>query len=172
LHKESVAGRILRGSGKATSGENLRQVISDAGARLNAIDKAVRTRRAQERLENEPALDPSLLPAINPLLDLLLLEGVYPSISLDIGFRERLRKSSLFYSKDADKFPNLDMLQTILVDILNPIAFDVDSGISSQVQDRILTELIIANFDLTFSPAREKTVQVASKSRLDHIWRG
>jgi hypothetical protein len=141
-------------------------VISDAGAHLKAIDNAVRT----GELGSTAALDISLLSAINPLLDILVLEGVYPSVSLEIGLRDRLRKSSLLYSKDCDKFPDLDMLQTILYTI-DPMVFN-SSGISSQVRDRILTDLIIANFDLAFSPAREQSVQDASRQRLDRLLKG
>ncbi len=145
-------------------------MISDAGAHLIAIDNAVRTGKGAGKPESTAALDTSLLSAINPLLDILVLEGVYPSISLEMGFRDRLRKSSLLYSKESDKFPDLDMLQTVL-HITDLIVFD-NSGIASQVRDRIITDLIIANFDLAFSPAREKSVQDASKQRLDRLLNG
>jgi hypothetical protein len=145
-------------------------VISDAGAHLIAIDNAVRTRKGAGKPGSTAALDTSLLAAINPLLDILVLEGVYPSISLEIGFRDRLRNSSLLYSKESDRFPDLDMLQTVL-HITDLIVFD-NSGIASQVRDRILADLIIANFDLAFSPAREKSVQDASKQRLDRLLDG
>jgi len=171
LPKESAAERILRASGKATSLENIRRAVSDAGAHLKAIDKDVRARRAAGR-EAGPALDTSLLSAINPLVDLLVLEGVYPSISLEIGFRDRLRKSSFLYNKETSKFPDLDMLQPVLVDILDPIVIDVDSGISSQVRNRALTDLIVANFDLACSPARDESTQDASRKRLDRILQG
>jgi hypothetical protein len=168
--QETASERILRSSNKAPSVENVRQVISDAGAHLKAIDEAVKIRTAKSA-EGGPALETSLLAAINPLLDLLVIEGVYPSISLQIGFRDRLGKTQLVYNKD-EKFPDLDILQTVLVDILDPIVSDAESGISSQVRDRILTDLIVANFDLTFSPERENSVQDASKQRLDRMLKG
>jgi hypothetical protein len=170
--KETAAERILGETGKATSEESLRQIISDACAHLIAIDQAVRARRAEDKAENDPALDAALLSVVNPLLDLLVLEGVYPSISPNVGFRNRLKKQSLLYNKDSGEFPNLNMLQTVLVNTLNAIAFDEDSGFSSQVRSRILTDLIIGNFDLAFSPARDKPSQIASKLRLDHILDG
>src|SRR4051812_19235577 len=106
LLKESAAGRILHASSKAITIDNARQVISDAASHLKSIDKHVKTRG----FENGPALDTSLLSVVNPLLDILVLEGVYPSISPEIGFRDRLKKRSLLYNKDSDRFPHLDML--------------------------------------------------------------
>jgi hypothetical protein len=145
--------------------------VSDAGAHLKAIDRALRARRAAGQ-ENGLALDTSLLSAVNPLVDMLVLEGVYPSISPEIGFRDRLQKGSLLYRNESDNFLDLDMLQTVLVEILDPMVLDVDSEISAQVRNRALTDLIVANFDLACSPERDKSTQHASKQRLDSILGG
>jgi hypothetical protein len=143
--------------------------LSDAAGHLQAIDKAVKNRAAAGP---GPALDTALLSAVNPLVDLLVLEGVYPSITLENGFPDRLRKRSLLYGQGAGKFRDLDMLQAVLVETLDPIVLDVESGISSQVRGRVLANLIVANFDLTYSPARKKLTQDASQKLLDQILRG
>lgn len=97
---------------------------------------------------------------MNALLDLVVLEGIYPSVSSGIGIPvERRLKSTL-----KGEFTTRSLRETsggrpedqrLLIHIINslcPISLSRE-GLASSIQERMSVDLIAAVGELAFSPA-------------------
>ncbi|KAL8909525.1 MAG: hypothetical protein Q9207_000205 [Kuettlingeria erythrocarpa] len=96
---------------------------------------------------------------IHALLDITVLEGIYPSLSSGVGVPvERRLKSALkgfttrSLSAASGGKPGDRQLLTDIVECLSPISFS-RIGLSMSVQDRTSVDLLAATGELAFSPA-------------------
>jgi hypothetical protein len=117
------------------------------------------------------ALDTGVMAQVFPLLDLILLEGVYPSLSKGVGYPRERQKRSLLCNRGCMSFPDLHVLDDVLA-ILNPLVFTSTGGIHQQVQDSILLDVIAANADLAYSPLREDGLRLVSSKSLSMYLQG
>lgn len=98
-------------------------------------------------------IDHHVMTQVWPLLDLVLLEGVYPSLSKGVGFPLERQKRSLVCNRTCISFPDLKVASQI-IPILNHIVFKSEAGLHRQLQDSILLDLTAAIGDFAFSPSR------------------
>ncbi|KAL8935607.1 MAG: hypothetical protein Q9211_004613 [Gyalolechia sp. 1 TL-2023] len=121
---------------------------------------------------------------VDALLDLLVLEGVYFSLSPGVGVPvERRLKSALsggFSTRPLDKAsggrPGDQQLLTDIIDSLHPV-FLSRKGLAPSINQRMFADLIAAAGELAFSPSLEATTRqrftlifnefIASKSAMD-----
>jgi hypothetical protein len=103
------------------------------------------------------------------LLDLILLEGVYPSLAPGVGIQPERQTRSRLCNKYAKPPKDLNILIPILYETLNGIAFGEEGGIKSLVRDRVLIELIAALADVAFSPSRDDFTRQTALERLNRL---
>jgi hypothetical protein len=125
--------------------EARRQVIREACSHLVAIHEAVVA--DQTKSSRPESYDSSLLGAVYNLLDLLILEGVYPSLPAGVGSpEERRAKSLLWRANDLTYSPiDLGVLPFVLKDALNLVAAKYNVGIEPMQRHNALKELIAIN---------------------------
>jgi hypothetical protein len=125
--------------------EARRQVIRKACSHLVAIHEAV----AEDQIKSTKpeTYDSSLLAAVYNLLDLLMLEGLYPSLPSGVGSpKERRAKSLLWRANDPTYSPSdLGVLPLVLKDALNLVAAKYNVGIEPMQRHNALQELIATN---------------------------
>jgi hypothetical protein len=146
-----------------------KRIIIEACTRLENIQNAMRS--APPPKGPRIALDTGVMAQIFPLLDLILLEGVYPSLSKGVGYPRERQKRSLVCNRSCMSFPDLNTLDDVLV-ILNPLVFTSTGGIHQQVQDSILLDVIAANADLAYSPLREDALRLVASKLLSTYLQG
>ncbi|KAL8931094.1 MAG: hypothetical protein Q9208_000197 [Pyrenodesmia sp. 3 TL-2023] len=132
--------------GKALS--SIRDLHASCGDGSNGVGQheAVASQRSQK--------------VVDGLLDLLVLEGIYPSLSPGVGVPvERRLKSALKggfttrpLSEASGGKADDQQLLTDIVECLSPISLS-RVGLSTSVQDRTFVDLIAATGELAFSPA-------------------
>jgi hypothetical protein len=123
-----------------------RQVIQEACVLLKSINEAVTA--DQTDAGSTGAYDSSLLSAVYNLLDLLILEGIYPALPVGVGSPvERRAKSLLFRKPDPSYVPPTDLgvVGLVLADTLDAIASKFEAGIEPMQRHRVLNDLIAAN---------------------------
>lgn len=109
--------------------------------------------------QSEAATNQRSQKAVDALLDLVVLEGIYPSLSFGVGIPvERRLKSALkggfttrSLSKVSDERSEDQELLTRIVKCLCPISLS-KKGLGSSIQDRMSVDLIAAAGELAFSP--------------------
>jgi hypothetical protein len=129
-----------------------RQVIEEACQLLNTINEAVTA--DQNDAGSKPAYDSTLLGAVYNLLDLLILEAIYPALPVGVGSPiERRAKSLLYRNPDPSYVPpkDLGVVQLVLTDTLDVIASQFEVGIEPMQRHRVLADLIAANVWLAWS---------------------
>jgi hypothetical protein len=114
-------------------------------------------------------VDTNQISVLHPLLDLIIIEGVYPSLSPGVGFPAERQKRSLLCDREAKSFPDLGCLDVIILETLNPICFSETDGLGVQIRDRLLVDLVAANADLSFSPVRDQMNKSTAKIELYKI---
>jgi hypothetical protein len=134
---------------------NRRQIIEEACSLLMSIHNAVAA--DQNNTGSSQAYDSTLLGGVYNLLDLLVLEGVYPALPVGVGSPVERRAKSLLYRKpDLSYIPpkDLGLVKFILEDTLNVIASAFDIGIEPMQRHRVLNDLIAANVWLAWSEGK------------------
>ncbi len=140
----------------------------DAQRRRDVISKALSNIRDLHALcgdgphavaQQEAAANQKSQKIIDALLDLVVLEGIYPSLSSGIGVPvERRLKSALkgfttrSLSAASGGKPEDRQLLNDIVECLSPISL-TRNGLSTSVQDRTSVDLLAATGELAYSPA-------------------
>jgi len=136
--------------------EARRQVLKKAGSLLLHIHHAVATEaQTQDPNSNQLAFDSSLYSAIMGLVDLLTVEGIYPSLPKDAVSVAERRKKSLLFPNAATQSPLTDDLRVsdqILGEVFDPIILGQEQGVQFLLRERFLSDVIIGNANLAYSP--------------------
>jgi hypothetical protein len=152
-------------------------VVSKALDILSAIHNAFVTPLTHQDLVQEPQVkveNPALEDAkrrqmIHALLDLISLEGIYPSLSSGIGIPLQQRVISVLpagviakqTSVPASSVPHDEALLNRIMKVLLGITLDDKDSIQPIIRGRILSDIISGTADLAFNPN-----VVASKSKV------
>ncbi|KAF2433894.1 hypothetical protein EJ08DRAFT_657603 [Tothia fuscella] len=126
-----------------------RGVIQEACTLLIAVHKAVLA--DQSSSSKQPAYNSTLLSAVYNLLDILILEGIYPSLPKNVGSPVERRAKCLLYRKpDPAYIPirDLSVLPYVVREALNPIAANYDVGIEPMLRHKALGDLVAGNLCL------------------------
>jgi hypothetical protein len=148
---------------KETNLNHRRLVVIEACSKLKSIHDA--TSMTSELKEPRFMIDTGVMSQVFPLLDLILLEGVYPSLSKGVGFPRERQKRSTVCNRSCVSFLDLKVMHEVLA-VLNPIVFNSAGGIHPQFQDSFLLDMIAANADLAYSPLREIDERLSSSKSL------
>jgi hypothetical protein len=149
---EKIATASASPSDTEIDDEARREVILKGCRLFISIHDAVSA--DQERPGSKPSYDSNLLGVVYNLLDLLILEGVYPQLPAGIGSPVERRAKSLLYSKPDPVYTppkSLGVIGFVLKDTLNSIAANFDVGIEPMQRHRVLIDLIAGNAYLAHS---------------------
>jgi hypothetical protein len=133
--------------------ESRKLVILAACDHLTALHYAIRNEESSNSIQIQ-VVDPSILRTAQDLLDMIVIEGLYPSLSPKVGLLEDRIKRSHLYSSITANFPDLGVLNEVFSQTLCSIVFDKGPGLSRIVRERHAIDILAANVDLAFSPAR------------------
>ncbi|KAF2842235.1 hypothetical protein M501DRAFT_948560 [Patellaria atrata CBS 101060] len=136
-------------NGDETSGRTL--VLSQALELLQDIHNAIKEEKANPYRILLPTGEPSS--AIFQLLDLLVLEGIIPFLSLGVAVQRRPTTALPWISLSPPQ--DLDVDEGILrltIDGLLAISRETDSGLEPVLRDRIIADLIAGSAELSFFP--------------------
>lgn len=97
---------------------------------------------------------------LHALLDLISLEGIYPSLSSGVGIPLQQRVISVLpagvIAKQAQQpgnsFPHNEALLGRIMEVLSSILFDARQSIQPVIRGRILSDIISGLSDLAFNP--------------------
>jgi hypothetical protein len=153
----------------SVSDDTLRRVVLDACSHLKAIHNTLTADERHGKAYTSTVLDTGLVSVVYRLLDLILLEGVYPSLAPGVGIQPERQKRSRLCNKYAKPQKDLNVLIPILYETLNDIAFGEEGGIKSLVRDRVLIDVIAAHADVAFSPSRDSLARQTALERLNHL---
>lgn len=126
--------------------EGWEKVIEEAGVLLLSIHKAILA--DQNQSPGRQVYDSTLLNTVYNLLDLLILDGVYPALPVGVGSPLERRTKCLLFRKPDPTYTSpkdLGIIASILNNTLNVIAADVDRGIEPMQRGRVLNDLIAGN---------------------------
>jgi hypothetical protein len=120
-----------------------RGVLQEASRLLESLDEAV----AFDQKSDGPkqAYDSRLLGAVYNLLDVLVLEGIFPSLPAGVGNVVERRTKSLLYRKPDPSYvspPCGEGLLDMALVALDEITATPDSGIENILRHRILADMI------------------------------
>jgi hypothetical protein len=88
-------------------------------------------------------------------------------LSQNVGPQQERQKKSAFYKNLAISLPNLDILDNVLGRTLKKIAFNSSKGLTRVIRDRHFIDIIAADIDLAYSPARPKDVKQKANESLE-----
>jgi hypothetical protein len=150
---ESIAAKLANTKEEANlSLATRRGILLKANRLLESLNEAVAF--DQKRDGPKQAYDSRLLGAVYNLLDVLVLEGVYPALPPGVGNPLERRAKCLLYRKPDSSYvspPNGDGLIEIAIDALDGITAHPDAGIEPILRHRVLSDLIVGNAWLSHS---------------------
>lgn len=121
---------------------------------LESIHKAIISETSsQDGDQHNVTFDSSLYSAVMVLVDLLTLEGIYPSLPQGVVSPPERRKKSLLYTKvppQAALSEDLQFSNHILRHTFNPILLDKQQGVQPFLRERIISDIVIGNANLAF----------------------
>lgn len=112
-------------------------------------------------------MDTSLVSTVHNILDIVIIEGLYPYLSGNVGPQNERRKKSAFYQNLKINLPNLDLVDTVLWKTLKTVTFDLPKGLSRVVRDRHLIDIIAAEIDLAYAPRNNDILQVKARTAFE-----
>jgi hypothetical protein len=126
--------------------ETRRAVLREASRLLESINQAVIFDQSSDGPKQ--AYDSRLLGAVYNLLDVLVLEGIYPSLPPGVGNVVERRTKSLLYREPDPSYvsppPGEGLIDSALK-ALDYIVATPDSGIENIIRHRSLAEMIAGN---------------------------
>lgn len=137
---DSISQRLLKP--RPLDDEARLELLGRAGNLLQSLHNALKYEQAQTHGQ---AYDSSLLLALYKLIDFLLLDGLYPSLSQDVGMLKERWSKSLFHKKSDPSYMPIDgndQTRLVLLQIFDPILKDFDEGVEPLVRHRALSDLI------------------------------
>jgi hypothetical protein len=146
--------------------EKLRATLQEACIHLKALHHTIQLQDNSIDTQLE-VLDTALVRIVHDLLDVIVIEGLYPSLSPNVGPQQERHKKSLFYHALAISLPNLELVDTILWKTLRHIAFDSSKGLTRVIRDRHLIDIIAAEVDLAHSPTRLAVIKQNASEMLE-----
>ncbi|OQE00687.1 hypothetical protein PENVUL_c047G04374 [Penicillium vulpinum] len=113
-----------------------------------------------EEVEDSLSEDAKRRRMLHALLDLISLEGIYPSLSSGVGIPLQQRVISVLpagvIAKQAQTFtssvPHNEPLLRRIIDVLVDILFDPRPSLQTIIRGRILSDIISGTSDLAFNP--------------------
>ena len=111
--------------------------------------------QAQDPEVDQLAFDSSLYSAVMGLVDLLTVEGIYPSLPRGAASIVERRKKSLLFDKVPPQSAMTDDLRIsdqILGEIFDPIILGQEQGVQFLLRERFLSDVVIGNANLAYSP--------------------
>ncbi|OQD62225.1 hypothetical protein PENPOL_c013G06555 [Penicillium polonicum] len=111
-------------------------------------------------VEDSPSEDAKRRRMLHALLDLISLEGIYPSLSSGVGIPLQQRVISVLpagvIAKQAQtvtsSVPHDEPLLRRIIDVLVDVLFDPKPSLQSIIRGRILSDIISGTSDLAFNP--------------------
>ena len=120
-------------------------------------------------------INPMIRRTIHGLLDLISIEGIYPSLSPDVGLPLELRvKSTLKGTSTTSQNVGLDQIalqKSLLPHVLKcllPISL-ASKGLGPWIRDRIFVDLLISAFELAYNPNIPNDSREASRKDLEKM---
>ena len=153
----TLADQIYGAQVSLSEKKNARQnVLRQTCSHLEAIHKAIiRETSSKDPDQQDVTFDSSLYSAVMALVDLLTLEGIYPSLPQGAVSPAERRKKSLLYTKVPPQAPlseNLQFSNYILLHAFIPILLDEQQGVQPFLRERIISDIVIGNANLAFMP--------------------
>ena len=151
------------------------RILVQAGDLLMGLHDTIG--KIQEQTENAVPIvyESTIFTAVFGLLDLLLLEGVYPSMSFGTYDRLRLQSKSVLFPRGVPysaEPPNLNLIQRFVWSLLNNIVLDRGIGVQPLFRRRLLSDLVAANGDLAFTQTRNEKTRRMGKSEFGRLLAG
>jgi molybdopterin-guanine dinucleotide biosynthesis protein len=137
------------------------KVVESACTHLLSLHSAI----TEQYAKTAPILDTLLSRTAHDLLDIIVVEGLYPSLSPHVGIAEERRRHSHFYKHTTKDPPNLGVLNAIL-QTFSTIALSNPVGLSRVVRDRHMVDLLAALYNLTYSPTSDTTQRARAKQQI------
>ncbi|KAI3142911.1 hypothetical protein CBS147330_698 [Penicillium roqueforti] len=167
---------------KKTQGKSLLQILSrdsegDDAARPAVINRALDiltsihksfvspedqfgSLKSCGEVEDSPAEDAKRRRMLHALLDLVSLEGIYPSLSSGVGIPLQQRVISVLPAgviakqaqASASSVPHDEPLLRRIIDVLVDVLFDPRPSLQPIIRGRILSDIISGTADLAFNP--------------------
>ena len=111
-------------------------------------------------VEDSPAEDAKRRRMLHALLDLVSLEGIYPSLSSGVGIPLQQRVISVLPAgviakqaqASASSVPHDEPLLRRIIDVLVDVLFDPRPSLQPIIRGRILSDIISGTADLAFNP--------------------
>jgi hypothetical protein len=155
---------------KEPNNDTQKEVILKACTLLEKIHNAIINYVQQAGPKR--TLDSTIFTAVYGLLDLIILEGVYPSLTPGICSSDQRLAKSILYPKGVQTSaepPDLQLLESMIYDVLNPIALAHDQGVQPMLQGRVVSDLVAANAELALSPRRSAGEKTRELSELQNL---
>jgi hypothetical protein len=148
--------------------ERRRYVILDACDRLATLHDALKAQESANDIQYQ-VVDPSVIRIAQELLDMIVIEGLYPSLSPNVGLlRDRMKRSHL-YNHVTASLPDLDILSNVFSQLLYNIAIEEGAGLSRMIRERHAIDILAANIDLAYSPSRNISQNSPFEDKLDKL---
>lgn len=152
---KSIATRLAEVKDDAdVSLEMRKHLLQEANRLLVSINEAVIFDQSSHGLKK--AYDSRLLGVVYNLLDVLVLEGIYPSLPSGVGNLAERRTKSLLWRKPDPSYvspsPGDGLIESALSSLDGFIATP-DSGIENIIRHRLLADMIAGNSWLSHSKA-------------------
>lgn len=114
-------------------------------------------------------IDTDIVTTVQRLLDLVVIEGLYPSLSPNVGLQSERKRSSILYKRVSNSLPDLKLLDEIVFQTLLPLVTAPSSAIARLVRDRHLIDMIAALIDAAFSPDKDEGCKTACVEKLNQV---
>jgi hypothetical protein len=150
-------------------------VILQALELISALQESQKDSEQSINSSNKPGqlIDPTTRRTVYGLLDLISIEGIYPSLSPDVGQPLELRvKSTLAGTSTTSQSSGLDQvslrssLLPRILECLLPISLAGSKGLGPSIRDRILIDLLASAFELAYNPTIAEPSRKASQDDL------
>ncbi|KAF1984756.1 hypothetical protein K402DRAFT_464995 [Aulographum hederae CBS 113979] len=145
-------------------------MVRQALQQLQRIDLAlVENKTGGTEVNSTATENENLTRIILQLLDLLLIEAIYPRVTQGIGIREQRRKRSSLYTLLTKGYlppKNVGMHDEALDGLLHLMQKPY-GGVKRLLQNSILTDMAAATSDAAFHPSNSRERKLAFKAKLD-----
>jgi hypothetical protein len=163
-----ILAALLLVPGGIDSLEASRKVLLKACSLLCDFSKAAEDQE-NANIDQVPMLDTEIVSTIQQLLDVIVIEGLYPSLNSNVGLQAERRRRSSLYKGVSKALPDLKLLDDIVFKTLLPLVVDAPSTIARLVRDRHLIDMIAAITDVAFSPDRDESSKTDSVEKLNQL---
>lgn len=160
--------QVKQEQGVAPAAIDGKWVIAHACHLLTGLHEAVCMEQGNQP-QGQASYSTALFAGVYGLLDLIILEGVYPSLSAGVVSIPERRAKSILFTKTSLHIPfpkDLGLLESVLYGTLDHLAIASHRGIQPLIKGRVLNDLIAAHADLSFSPNRSASKRHEALTKL------